>query len=186
MTRRAPRLFAAAIAVSLLASLALVPTPAGAQQPIIPYFSRSTLGPNFGIQQPRTPSYTPSYGPATSPSVQGDCAGCGSGKLSGNLSGIWSVTYPQGPLRVQVVHRGRTLVATLLEGNIAVPAGKVTVQSNAVARVFAAQQICAYPGYIAARFVGVRFTVAENGKSMKEEGSCGGIGGSLTEWTKVQ
>ena len=115
------------VAVSVLVPLALVATPAGAQQPSIPYFSRSTLGPNFGIQQPRTPSYTPSNGPATSsPSVQGDCAGCGSGKLSGNLSGIWSVTYPQGPLRVQVVHRGRTLVATLIDGNIAVPAGKVT------------------------------------------------------------
>jgi hypothetical protein len=174
------------VAVSVLVPLALVATPAGAQQPSIPYFSRSTLGPNFGIQQPRTPSYTPSNGPATSsPSVQGDCAGCGSGKLSGNLSGIWSVTYPQGPLRVQVVHRGRTLVATLIDGNIAVPAGKVTVQSNAVVRIFAAQQICAYPGYIGARFVGARFTVAENGKSMTEDAGCG-AGSSTIEWTKVQ
>jgi hypothetical protein len=170
------------VAVSVLVPLALVPTPAGAQ----PYFSRSTLGPNFGIQQPRTPSYAPSYGPATSsPSVQGDCEGCGSGKLPGNLSGVWSVTYPQGPLRVQVVHRGRTLVATLIEGNIAVPAGKVAVQSNAVARIFAAQQICAYPGYIGARFVGARFTVADSGKSMTEVASGCGLQ-SRVEWTKIQ
>jgi hypothetical protein len=173
----------AIVAVSVLAPLALVPTAASAQS-VLPTFHPST------ITQPRTlnqPSYAPSYAPADSgPSVRQGCAGCGVGKLPNNLSGIWSVTYPQGPLRVRVVHRGPTLVATLLDGNIAVPAGKVTVQSHgANSRIFAAEQICAYPGYLGAHFVDVRFTIADNGKYMKEDliGSCGA--GSTIEWSKV-
>jgi hypothetical protein len=178
-------------AVSVLAPLALVPTSVRAQ-PAIPYFSRSTLGPNFGIQQPSTPNYAPSFAPSYSnPSASAGCAGqrgqqCAGERLHGNLSGIWSVTYPGGPLRVRVVHRGSSLVATLLDGNIAVPAGKVTIQTHGVgSRTFLAEQICAYPGYIGAHFVGVRMIVAEDGKSMKEEviGSCGAQ--ASVEWSKV-
>jgi hypothetical protein len=48
-----------------------------------------------------------------------------------------------------------------------------------------AKQICAYSGYLGAHFVDVRFTVAENGKSMKEDlvGSCGVQ--SSVEWGKI-
>ena len=180
-----PRNIRTAIAaLSVLAPLALVSTAASAGQyfqSVIPTFDPSTLAkPKY--QTNNAPTYAPTY---SAPSVQGDCADCGSGKLPGNLSGTWSVTYPQGPLRVSVMHRGRTLVATLIDGNIAVPAGKVTVQSNAVARTFLAQQICAYPGYLGAHFVDVRFIVADNGKHMKEEliGSCGAA--SSVEWSKV-
>jgi hypothetical protein len=175
-----------ALAAATFLFFASVPTGASAGQyfqSVIPTFDPSTLAkPKY--QPNNAPTYAPTY---SAPSVQGGCAGCGSGKLPGNLSGTWSVTYPQGPLRVRVVHRGPTLVATLIDGNIAVPAGKVTVQTNAAgSRIFSAEQICAYPGYLGAHFVDVRFTVAENAKYMKEDliGSCGA--GSSVEWSKIK
>jgi hypothetical protein len=183
------------LAAATLSFIASVPTGASAGQyfqSIIPTFDPSTLAkPKY--QPNNAPTYAPAYTPTnaptnSSPSVQSGCAdGQKCPKINGNLSGIWSVTYPQGPLRVRVVHRGPTLVATLIDGNIAVPAGKVTVQTNAVgSRIFSAEQICAYPGYLGAHFVDARFTVAENSKYMKEDliGSCGA--GSSVEWSKVQ
>ena len=184
----------AALAAATLSFSASVPTGASAGQyfqSVIPTFDPSTLSkPKY--QTNNAPTYVPTYAPTnastnSSPSVQSGCAdGKKCPKFTGNLSGVWSVTYPQGPLRVRVVHRGPTLVATLIDGNIAVPAGKVTVQTNAVgSRTFSAEQICAYPGYIGAHFVDVRFTVAENGKYMKEDviGSCGAA--SSVEWSKI-
>jgi len=79
-----------------------------------------------------------------------------------NLAGTWSATYPGGPLPVRITQTGTRMSGVLLRGNKYVPAGKVEIRGNVTGRVFHGQQLCAFEGFVDARWVNTTITIADS------------------------
>ncbi|MDB5107488.1 MAG: hypothetical protein JWM69_429 [Candidatus Binatus sp.] len=84
------------------------------------------------------------------------------------LNGNWEATYPGGPLRVVInldpMLRGRNYVATLVDGNKAMPAGQVLWRGTldpSVPGLVLADQVCAKQGLAGERTVKARILVMD-------------------------
>ncbi len=101
---------------------------------------------------------------------------CSSPKI--NLTGVWLASYPGGPLKVKIVHSGEDVVATLIDGNMYVPAGKAAFSGKFHRNEFDAQQLCAYPGFQNPFMVEVTIKIVDNDhfvESLAPGSSCSGF-----------
>jgi hypothetical protein len=95
-----------------------------------------------------------------------------------NLTGVWQASYPGGPLKVKIIHSGEDVVATLIDGNIYIPAGKETFSGKFRHDQFDAQQVCAFPGFKNPFMVKVTIKITDNDhfvESLAPGSSCGGF-----------
>jgi hypothetical protein len=104
------------------------------------------------------------------------------------LSGLWSVSYPEGPLRVRVEQRGSQVVGILLDGNHFVPSGNavITATINPSSNEFHAKQTCGSWGGKQLFSVDVKFTIFDRDNMIEEtfQGSCGPP--TTIAWHKLQ
>jgi len=103
-----------------------------------------------------------------------------------NLTGVWLASYPGGPLKVKINHSGEDVIATLLEGNAYVPAGKVTFSGKFNPKLFEAQQICAYPGFQNPFQVKVAIKIIDNDHFTESIAPGGNCGGFPVNWERVK
>jgi hypothetical protein len=101
-----------------------------------------------------------------------------------DLSGTWLATYTAGPLKVSIKQTGSHVVATLLEGNGYVPAGKVTFDGTYDSALFRAKQVCAGWNYSNPHWADVLITVTDR-DNMKEEQLSGNCSGFPVTWYRI-
>jgi len=102
------------------------------------------------------------------------------------LTGVWLASYPGGPLKVKINQSGDDVIATLLEGNAFVPAGKETFSGKFHPELFEAQQICAYPGFQNPYLVNVTIKIIDNDhfiESLAPDAHCGGF---PVNWERIK
>lgn len=106
--------------------------------------------------------------------------------ISTDLSGVWLAYYPGGPLRVSVRQTGKDVVATLLTGNVFVPAGQITFYGTFGASPFVAKQICAGQNFASPHWIGASIRVVDSDHLTEDADQPGECSGFPVLWKRLK
>jgi hypothetical protein len=103
-----------------------------------------------------------------------------------DLTGVWLASYPGGPLKVKINQSAENVVATLIDGNAFVPAGKETFYGKFHPDLFEAQQVCASPGFQNPYLVKVMIKIIDNNHFVESLATGSSCGGFPVDWVRMK